>query len=179
MHWNLDARPLIPKTLHGVLYMAENCYGITLSENSEKSQFVTMKQGALPRIIFADLPVWLRYVNSVCSSESISCMSKSIAKTSKNWRIKVIAFRIAVTVVSVHQEHPNSQKKLLVIVHMIILRGSEDCSTDTARESGSEYTRMQTAMTKGSFQAWEDMQPTDFCLARQNPLITLHSSVSI
>ena len=57
---------------------------------------------------------------------------------------------------------------------MINLRGSEDGSTDTARESGSEYTRMQTAMTKGSFQAWGDMQPTDFCLACQNTLITLH-----
>lgn len=57
--------------------------------------------------------------------------------------------------------------------------GSEDGSTDTARESGSEYTRMQTAMIKGRLQAWGDMQPTDFCLARQNPFITLHSSVSI
>ena len=62
---------------------------------------------------------------------------------------------------------------------MLNLPGPVGGFTDTARESGSEYTRMQIAMTKGSFQAWGDMQPTDFCLARQNPLITLHSSVSI
>ena len=57
---------------------------------------------------------------------------------------------------------------------MIILLGSEDGSTDTARESGSVYTKIQRAMTKGSFQAWGDMQPTDLCLARQAPLIILH-----
>ena len=60
------------------------------------------------------------------------------------------------------------------IVHVIILLSSEGGSTDTARESGNEYTRMERAMTKGSFQAWGDMQPTDLCLVCQNPLITLH-----
>ena len=64
------------------------------------------------------------------------------------------------------------------LVHMIILRGSEGGSIVTARESGNEYTRMHTAMTKGSFQAWGDMQPTDFCLVRQAPLITLHCWMS-
>ena len=62
----------------------------------------------------------------------------------------------------------------LVIVHVIILLSSEGGFTDTARESGNEYTRMERAITKGSFQAWEDMQPTDLCLVRQAPLITLH-----
>ena len=57
---------------------------------------------------------------------------------------------------------------------MIILLSSEDGSTDTARESGSVYTKIQRAMTKGSFQAWGDMQPTDLCLGRQVPLIILH-----
>lgn len=57
------------------------------------------------------------------------------------------------------------------------LRGPEDGSTDTARESGSAYTRMHKAMTKGSFQAWSDMQPSDFCLAHQNPLITFHCCI--
>ena len=50
----------------------------------------------------------------MCSSESISCMSKSIAKTSKNWRIKVVAFRVAVTVVSVRHGTLKLTKKLLV-----------------------------------------------------------------
>ena len=61
---------------------------------------------------------------------------------------------------------------------MIILLDSEGGSTDTARESGNEYTKMHKAMTKGSFQAWGDMQPTDLCLARQAPLITLHCCMS-
>ena len=56
---------------------------------------------------------------------------------------------------------------------MLNLRGPVSGFTDTARESGSVYTRMQTAVIKGSFQAWGDMQPTDFCLACQNPDITL------
>ena len=58
---------------------------------------------------------------------------------------------------------------------MIILLGPEGGSTDTARESGNEYTKIQRAMTKGSFQAWGDMQPTDFCLICQD-FITLHVS---
>jgi len=61
---------------------------------------------------------------------------------------------------------------------MIVLRNPEGGSTDTARESGREYTKMHTAMTKGSFQACGDMQPTDLCLARQGPLITLHCCMS-
>ena len=62
-----------------------------------------IKQGVLPRIIFADLPV-LRYV--LCAA-----MSRSIAKTSKSWRIKVIAFRIAVTVISVRHGTLSKSKK--------------------------------------------------------------------
>ena len=62
---------------------------------------------------------------------------------------------------------------------MIILLSSEGGSTDTARESGNEYTKMQRAMTKGSFQVWGDMQPTDFSLVRQAPLITLNCCTSI
>ena len=58
---------------------------------------------------------------------------------------------------------------------MIILLSSEGGSTDTARESGNEYTKIQRAMTKGSFQAWGDMQPTDLCLICQD-FITLHVS---
>ena len=64
----------------------------------------------------------------------------------------------------------------LVIVHVIISRGSEGGSTDIARESGREYTKMHAAMTKGSFQAWGDMQPTDLCLVCQDFFITLHVS---
>ena len=61
------------------------------------------KEGVLTRIIFADLPV-LRYV-------PCAAVSRSIAKTSKSWRIKVIAFRIAVTVISVrYGTLSNSQK---------------------------------------------------------------------
>ena len=66
----------------------------------------------------------------------------------------------------------------LVIVHVINLRGSESGSTDTARESGNEYTKIQRAMTKGSFQAWGDMQPTDLCLIRQAPFISRHCCMS-
>ena len=62
--------------------------------------------------------------------------------------------------------------------HVIILLSSEGGFTDTARESGNEYTRMHTAMTMGSFQVWGDMQPTDLCLIRQAPLITLHWRMS-
>ena len=53
-----------------------------------------IKQGVLPRITFADLPV-LRYV-------PCAAVSRFIAKTVyKSWRIKFIAFRIAVTVILV------------------------------------------------------------------------------
>ena len=70
--------------------------------------------------------------------------------------------------------HHDYFMNFLVSVHVIILLSSEGGFTDTARESGNEYTKMERAMTKGSFQAWGDMQPTDFCLVRQAPLITLH-----
>ena len=65
------------------------------------------------------------------------------------------------------------------LVHVINIRVPDGGSTDTARESGSAYTKMQKAMIKGSFQVWGDMQPNDFCLARQNPFITLHPWMSI
>ena len=65
------------------------------------------------------------------------------------------------------------------LVHVINIRVPDGGSTDTARESGSAYTKIQRAMIKGSFQVWGDMQPNDFCLARQNPFITLHPWMSI
>ena len=64
------------------------------------------------------------------------------------------------------------------IVHAINSLAPEGGSTDTARESGREYTRMHKAMTKGKFQAWGDMQPTGLCLARQNSLIIRHPWMS-
>ena len=47
---------------------------------------------------------------------SVSAVSRSIAKTSKSWRIKVIAFRI-VTLISVrHETLSNSHKKKTLLV---------------------------------------------------------------
>ena len=61
------------------------------------------KEDLLPRIIFAYLS-GLRYV-------PCAAVSTSIAKTSKSWRIRVIAFRITVTVISVrYGTLSNSQK---------------------------------------------------------------------
>ena len=66
-----------------------------------------MKQGVLPRIIFADLPV-LRYI-------PCAAVSRSIAKSSKSWRIKVVAFRIAVTLISVRHGTLKLTKKTLLV----------------------------------------------------------------
>ena len=58
----------------------------------------------------------------MCSRESaIPYMSRSRAKTSKSWRINVIAFRIAVTVVSIHHGTLKPKKLFSIVLRHRIL----------------------------------------------------------
>ena len=73
------------------------------SSYNGSSSYGVMKQNVLPRIIFADLPV-LSYVR--CSA---------VSNTSKSWRIKVVAFKIAIITSVRHGTLKLTKKKTLLV----------------------------------------------------------------